>query len=370
MKRKSVALLFLGFVAMFLGIFGAKGSVSATSDITISFDFNTERIENYLPQSFFVGLNNFSQNYSYGEEVTFPSIPQTICTYYTYDWTCDGTKVDTENYTATENRTFKLQWKPIEYTIYYNYLTNEEKAEITNFKATDTYSVEKQVHFYQPKRPHYYFIDWYKSFDFKESEIDIYTDKYAQGDRCIYAKWMPVEYTINYHTDAKNFDNPTSYNVESPTYELQTPIKEGHIFKGWFYDQEYKNQAYKINKGDFGNLDLYPLWELKTYNVTYILPDGEKEVVTVEYGKNAEKPSVKSGIFQILSYSASTSNITDDTEISVKYVNIWYVYVIGLIVIAGIVLAIVFAVKNRNKKLHKLRQIYQSNVKSTKRKIR
>ena len=74
MKRKSVALLFLGFVAMFLGIFGAKESVSATSDITISFDFNIERIENYLPQSFFVGLNNFSQDYSYGEEVTFPSI--------------------------------------------------------------------------------------------------------------------------------------------------------------------------------------------------------------------------------------------------------------------------------------------------------
>ena len=370
MKRKSFALLFLGIVAMFLGIFGAKEKVSATSDITISFDFNIERIEEYLPKNFFAGLNNFSENYSYDEQVSFPNIPQTICTYYKYNWTCDGEKIDTESYTATENKTFKIQWQPIEYTIYYNYLTSEETQEIINFKATDTYSVEKQVQYYKPKRPHYYFIDWYSSSEFKDNEIEIYTDKFAQGDKCIYAKWTPIEYTINYHTDAKNLDNPASYNVESPTYMLQTPIKEGHIFKGWFYDQNYTNQALKITKGDFGNLDLYPLWELQTYNVTYILPDGEKEIVTVEYGKDAEKPSVKTGIFQILSYSASTSNITDDAEIIVSYVSIWYVYVIGLLVLTGIVFAIVFAVKNRNKKLHKLRMIYQSNVKSIKRKIR
>lgn len=370
MKRKGFAILFLSFVAVLLGIFAPTEEVSATSDIAIGFDFNIERIEDYLPKNFCAGLTNFSSDYAYGEEVTFPSIPQSISTYYNYKWTCNGEEINTENYIATENKTFKIKWTPIEYTIYYNYLTNEEKTEIVNFRETDTYSVEKQVHFYQPRRPHYYFIDWYKSFEFKNNEIDIYTDKYAQGDRYIYAKWVPIEYSINYHTDAKNLDNPTSYNVESPTYPLQAPSKKGHIFKGWFYDNEYKNQAFKINKGDFGNLDLFPLWELETYNVTYILPDGEREVVKVEYGKNAEKPSVKSGIFQILTYSSSTSNITDDTEIIVKYVNIWYVYVIGLLVLAGITVAIVFTVKNRNKKLHKLRLIYQSNVKSTKRKIR
>ena len=115
---------------------------------------------------------------------------------------------------------------------------------------------------------------------------------------------------------------------------------------------------------------MYPLWELETYKVTYILPDGEKEIVTVEYGKDAEKPTVKSGLFQVLSYSTSPSNITGDTEIVVKFVNIWYVYVLGILLISGLTVWIVLAVKNRNKKMHKLRLIYQSNVKSTKRKIK
>jgi uncharacterized repeat protein (TIGR02543 family) len=275
----------------------------------------------------------------------------------------DGVVVDLQDYLMTENTTFVARWTPKEYTIYYNYMTETEKGQIENLKLTDKYSVESPVVYYRPNRPHYAFIDWYLSPAFRESEIAIYTDAYAIGDKVLYAKFTPIEYYITYHTDASNKNNPFSYNFESPNYELEAPVKEGHIFRGWYLDENCTYEYDTIAQGSYGDLDLYPLWELEKYNVTYIMPNGETQVITTEYGKTATGPKNYNSIFELVLYDGDRVNITDDVEIPVRYVNIWYLYVIAMVIIISVILAIILGTIKKRKQLHKLRYIYHSNYK-------
>jgi hypothetical protein len=241
------------------------------------------------------------------------------------------------------------------------YPTELEKTEIINLQLTDKYSVENPVKFYKPSRDNYVFLDWYSSLAYNDDEICMFTSPLDFGDKVMYAKWQPIEYYINYHTDADNRNNPISYNIESPEYVLENPIKKGHIFKGWYLDENCTYEYGVIEEGSFGNLDLYPLWELEKFTINYTMPNGTKESVICEYGKTADAPKNYNSIFEIVVYEGSRTDITADANIDVRYVNIWYVYMIALFVVIGIILAIIFTTIHKRKQLHKLRYIYQSN---------
>ncbi len=364
---KSVIALIICTLSIMLILFGSNQIVEGEDNVvSITFDVDIAHISSFMPSETLRGVSNETTTYNEGDKVTFPTFSTTINTYYSHSWVCNGVTIDPNNYTATEDVVIKIKWQPIEYKVYYNYITEEEKRQITNLIIYDSYSVEKQVRYYYPTRPYYKFIDWYSSPLFLEDEIEIYTDRYARGDKYIYAKWQAIEYGIDYHTDAINIDNPPSYSYETPTFELGTPAKEGHIFKGWFKNSNFTIPITKVTKGSYGKLDLYPKWELEKCNVTYILPDGNKEVVVAEYGKVAPKPSVKTSIFSVLKYSKSINNITGDTEIVVSKVSIWYIYVIALLIIGGVTTSIIVVKKNNEKKMHKLRLKYQSNLKNKK----
>lgn len=370
MKKKFLILIML-MMLVFLGGGAPKATFASTGDnkITITYDFNAERLEKYLPNGMSASLKNYSKTYNLNDIVDFPQISSAILKRYDYVWTKNGETIDFSNFRATENVRLTVSWTPIEYDIYYM-LSDDERNEISNLKLREKYSVEKSVHFYRPERSNYIFLDWYSSRDYLSDDIQMYTDNRTIGDKVLYAKWKPIEYRINYHTDAENELNPTSYNVESETFVLQPACKVGHIFKGWFYDVNCTRSATKISKGDYGNINLYPLWELEKYNVTYVLPDGTTQVVETEYGKNAEKPKYNTNIFTVLTYSKSTRNITGDETIKVKTLSIWWVYMLAVVVIVGIVTSVILIKRNREKNLHKLKQIYQSNLNHKKRKIR
>lgn len=368
---KSLIVIILCALSLMLIIFGGNQIVEGEDNVvTITFDVDVHHISSFMPSETIKGISNVSSTYSDGDKVTFPTFSTTINTYYAHSWTCNGVTIDPSNYYASEDAVIKIKWQPIEYKVYYNYITEEEQSQITNLIITDSYSVEKQVRYYYPTRPYYKFIDWYSSPLFLEDEIEIYTDRYARGDKYIYAKWQAIEYGIDYHTDATNIDNPPSYSYETPTFELGIPNKEGHIFKGWFKDSNFTTPITKVTKGSYGKLDLYPKWELEKCNVKYILPDGSTEVVVAEYGKVAPRPSIKTSIFSVLKYSKSINNITGDTEIVVSKVGIWYIYIIALLIIGGVITTIILIKKCNEKKIHKLRQKYQSNLRNRKRNIK
>ena len=53
----------------------------------------------------------------------------------------------------------------------------------------------------------------------------------------LYAKWIPVSYAISYDlaggNPAAGTANPETYNIETASFTLKNPVKNGYIFKGW-----------------------------------------------------------------------------------------------------------------------------------------
>lgn len=356
---KKIIFLFLLTLFCLCGLSSNQNLVYASDKLIITFDFNYESIDKALYNTLQNKQSIVQKEYLFNEQIEFPDVDPDLNDFYQYYWTLNGQKVNEFSQVASSNVTYKLKTSPRKYTIYY-VLSDKEQTETLNYKETETYSIENEIHFYIPQRPNYYFIDWYLTRTLTEGQAKMQTTKFDRGDIILYPKWIPIEFEINYHTDAENLYNLPSYNVETQTFELQPISKHGYIFKGWFYDEKYSVPATRIAKGTVGQINLYPKWDLQKYVVTYILPDGSTEKYLVKYGQSADKPNLKSNMFNILTYSKSTQNITDDTTIVIKYHNIWYVYVLGLALIVGITLGLIYSANKRKKKIQNLRMIYAS----------
>ena len=76
------------------------------------------------------------------------------------------------------------------------------------------------------------------------------------GNRTYTATWTPVNYTISYDLNggAVAVNNPTSYNIETPTFTLNNPVRLGYVFVGWTGSNGTTPQkAVSIYKGSTGN---------------------------------------------------------------------------------------------------------------------
>ena len=90
-----------------------------------------------------------------------------------------------------------------------------------------------------PTREFYVFKGWKDSRSGK-----IYTSEF--GDTAIdrnvtlVAQWEPVEYTISYDLDGGKFEGsyPVSYNYETKTFTIPTPVRNGYTFTGWAVSEE------------------------------------------------------------------------------------------------------------------------------------
>ena len=73
------------------------------------------------------------------------------------------------------------------------------------------------------------------------------------------------------------------------TVTLESPTKEGHLFKGW---KDEKGNSYpagedgKVKITVTGAMTLTAAWEARTFTVTYVLLDGKTRTETAAYGQN------------------------------------------------------------------------------------
>ena len=131
-------------------------------------------------------------------------------------------------------------------------------------------------------------------------------------DVVIEAKWQPITYTISYDLDggAETTANPTSYTIETETFELRNPTKTNYNFKGWF---DGSNKITKIEKGSYGNLSLTAHWT-QCHIVTFDLQDGstptEQEVENNETATRPTDPE-KTGFTFVRWYDATGSDDDD-----------------------------------------------------------
>lgn len=92
------------------------------------------------------------------------------------------------------------------------------------------------------------------------------------------ARATKITYTITYHIDADTTcDNPTTYDVETTSFQLRPAQKVGYTFVGWYRDSSLLNSISYVVKGSHGNLDLYPSFTKTYYAVTYITNYGEND---------------------------------------------------------------------------------------------
>ena len=108
----------------------------------------------------------------------------------------------------------------------------------------------------------------------------------------LYARYdkQATNYSINYNLDGgeNNSENITSYNINTPTFELKKPKKEGYTFKGWYSSSDFntENKVTKIESGSTGDINLYAMFVSGTeanYTVEYYIQDLYTESVYTLY---------------------------------------------------------------------------------------
>ncbi len=86
----------------------------------------------------------------------------------------------------------------------------------------------------------------------------------------LYAKWAIITYNITYELNGGSVStaNPTSYNIETPTFTLNNPSKENYHFVGWTKgNNNTLLPTVTIEQGSTGNLDYTAHYKTNNFTV-------------------------------------------------------------------------------------------------------
>lgn len=95
----------------------------------------------------------------------------------------------------------------------------------------------------------------------------------------LYAHWILQEYHLLYQLNGgeNSAKNPEIYTVETDTVTLDSPIRKGYTFAGWYDDALFQNPVTTIEKGSVGDKTLYAKWDANSYSITYKLNNGKND---------------------------------------------------------------------------------------------
>ena len=137
-----------------------------------------------------------------------------------------------------------------------------------------------------PTRTGYTFDGWYTSTAYT---TEVTEDTLVQGssDKILYAKWVGNEYTVTFDADGGTVSPGTKTVTFGSAYgELPTPTYTGHIFAGWFDENNEPITAASI-VAVADDQTLTAAWTLEQYLVSFTT-DGNGSVnvasVLVDYG--------------------------------------------------------------------------------------
>lgn len=120
------------------------------------------------------------------------------------------------------------------------------------------------------------------------------------------ANWKPCDYKITYDLKGGNApvpDNRTGYNVDTPTFTLNNPTKDGYTFVGWTGSNGSEpNPKTSVMQGTKGDLHFVANWKLKPFTISYNLNGGKDPKNPKEYTKDTpdftlKNPTKKGYIF-------------------------------------------------------------------------
>ena len=169
---------------------------------------------------------------------------------------------------VTENITLYAKWTAVEYTVLF-ITNNGENLDSIRYTADDA-----SLNIQEIIKIGYTFEKWCIDkeltigFEFKQYE--------TSGDLTLYAKWVPVVYSIKYYDGTQLNLDPSSYAIED-SITLPTIIKSGYEFAGWRENSDLSGDAiFTIVEGTIGNKVYYASWKESVYSITYM--DGKNKI--------------------------------------------------------------------------------------------
>ena len=207
---------------------GAPGSQKKCSDITLKLSTTTPTRTGYTFSKWNTAQNGSGTNYNAGA-----------------------------NYTANASATLYAQWTAVNYTISYTLNGGSVSTNPTSYTiATNTITLNN------PTKDGYIFKGWTGS-NGNTPQTSVQIAKGSTGNKNYTANWEVIYYKIAFDYAGGSALNEESYSIESNTFTLNNPTRDGYIFKGWTGSNGNTPQmTVQIAKGSTGNKTYTAHWTL------------------------------------------------------------------------------------------------------------
>lgn len=208
------------------------------------------------------------QTKKYGETFTEPSLTATIKKGYDLvEWQLNGAAYDFSTPVSADIE-LKAKWSIINYDINYDWDGGTPTANPATYTVEDTFTL------INPTKHAYDFLGWVGSNN-DQPETTVTVAKGTTGELYFDAVWEPTTYTITYEGGGTaNPANRTTYTIETPTFKLTNPTKDGAVFKGWTWPGMTTPQMnVEISQGTSGDLTYMANWH-EILTVTYDVNGG------------------------------------------------------------------------------------------------
>ena len=177
----------------------------------------------------------------------------------------DGKSMDVEIAKGTTgNKSYKANFSVNSYQIKY-YYGYDNKTDVQNVYY------DSNVDLIVPSREGYVFLGWYYNNTQVSNGNWIY-----DYDISLTAKWQAKKYAITYNLNNgyNNPSNPSEYTIDTNTFSLLDPNRNGYDFLGWTgSDISIISKNVTIKKGTIGEKHYTANWEPHEYTI-YFDPDG------------------------------------------------------------------------------------------------
>lgn len=318
----------------------ALSSLKDADNVLIAaFSSDTYRIT--YENSFFKTGYIAAAQYSYGQGCTLPDASDMERTGYSFaGWKAvEGYLSDdvvAEIPAGTDKDvTLEAQWMPKKYSVIYDGAGGRQDGmeRITDQRTYGTDYILQKCSFI---RPGYSFKGW-----MDQNGNDI-TSVCAAGDVIVYAKWVPVQYSITYESEGTVTwkDRIDHYTVESETFDLPDPVRKGYVFEGWKCGDE---KISRIEKGTTGDVVVSAVWSPENYQICYQWNGGLAAVYpeSYTYGKEVILPDAKrdgytfggwylTASFSGNSYSRISADTIGDVTLYARWIPVTYTITLDL----------------------------------------
>ena len=164
-------------------------------------------------------------------------------------------------------------------------------------------------------RPGYIFKGWYDGEGGTGTKHDF--TQAVTANTTVYAKWEPIQYTIEYVGDGFTTTMPTTYTLDDTDINLTTPsLDAGYYFEGWYLNEDFDGTAVTKVGGlqfvldeadDDNNIKIYA----KTSNLYTVIYNANKPEGVTETTSGMPASTGKVAYGALITKPTSNPNLSD-----------------------------------------------------------